>query len=115
MINSVVQMATTTISLIVFCIMGVTGDVTGVSEYEGVIVFERPWWDPGISIGGFICAPRWFVQHEYGHVKQQEEFGMFYLPIVGLPSLLHLVFGDAANHGDLWFERDANERSHRTY
>ena len=82
-------MATTTISLIGFCILGVTGTVTGVSDYNGVIVFETE--QAGMSIGGFILSPPEKLSHEYGHIVQQRELGVMYLPVIAIPSIINTL------------------------
>jgi len=87
MIPSIIQMATTTVSLITFCILGVTGTVTGVSDYNGVVVFESDM--IGVSIGGFIMGPPEKLAHEYGHTLQARELGVMYLPVIGIPSMIN--------------------------
>ena len=46
----------------------------------------------GISLGNFVYfrppAYEILVRHEYGHCRQSRLLGPFYLPVVGLPSLL---------------------------
>jgi hypothetical protein len=82
---SLIEMATTTVSLITFCILGVTGAVSGVEVYEDAIAFESPYFS--ISIGGFVVGPEFMWAHEYGHVLQNRQLGAAYLPVVGLPSI----------------------------
>jgi hypothetical protein len=106
-------MGTTTLSLIAFCVMGITGHVSGVSEYEGVLVFETKG-NFGVSIGGFIAGPRSEWAHEYAHYLQAQELGVAYLPMVALPGAvraLRLKTG-AIDYGDyfnVWWEREAQE------
>ena len=87
MIPSIIQMATTTVSLITFCILGVTGTVTGASDYNGVVVFESD--IIGVSMGGFIMGPPEKLAHEYGHTLQERELGMMYMPVVAIPSMIN--------------------------
>ena len=46
----------------------------------------------GLSLGKYIFVPvNWNVKllnHEYGHTKQSKMLGWFYLPVIGLPSLI---------------------------
>lgn len=46
----------------------------------------------GISLGNFVyCRPPIYdrmARHEYGHCCQSRILGPFYLPVIGLPSLL---------------------------
>ena len=88
MIPSIVQMATTTISLISFCILGVSGVVTGIDDHNGTLVFRTDM-QIGASIGGMMLSSEDFTQHEYGHIKQQEQLGIFYIPVIVLPSVIN--------------------------
>ena len=46
----------------------------------------------GISLGNFVYLrpPAYWtlIRHEYGHCRQSRLLGPFYLPVIGLPSLL---------------------------
>ncbi len=88
MINSLIQFATTTISLIVFCALGVTGEITVASTYRDVIAFEtRGEW--GVSVGGFIAGHEYMLDHEYEHVLQARELQSAYLIMIALPSIAY--------------------------
>ncbi len=46
----------------------------------------------GLSLGKYIFVPaNWsmkLLKHEYGHTVQSKILGWFYLPVIGLPSLI---------------------------
>lgn len=50
------------------------------------------WKYNGLSLGKYIFVPFDFdckyLHHEYGHSMQSEILGWFYLPFIGLPSLI---------------------------
>lgn len=53
----------------------------------------------GISLGRYIIVNEQLKdytgrteRHEYGHCRQSQMLGPLYLPIIGLPSLLHAAF-----------------------
>jgi hypothetical protein len=113
MIESIIQMFTTTLSLVAFCFLGVTGHVTGISEYHDALAFETDG-NFGISIGGFILGPESVWPHEYGHYIQSRELGIAYIPMVVIPGALHAFrylagFIDHREYFDVWFEREAQE------
>ena len=55
-----------------------------------------------------VLADRVYIfQHEYGHTFDSQRFGWFYLPVVGLSSLIS-VLRSCANHSDFWTERRAD-------
>ena len=62
------------------------------SVYEDAIVRRSLKMKGGISLGRYIIisqfATKKTVQHEYGHTIQSKRFGWFYLPLVGLPSII---------------------------
>ena len=66
--------------------------------YKGVKVFFNKKFPSGISLGNYIILRKepkndydytWIdIYHEYGHHRQSLYLGWFYLPVIGLPSLL---------------------------
>lgn len=62
------------------------------SVYEDAIVRRSLKMKGGISLGRYIIisqfATKKTVQHEYGHTIQSKRFGWFYLPLIGLPSII---------------------------
>lgn len=40
------------------------------------------------------------IMHEYGHSRQSEILGWLYLPVIGLPSLLHAIYYRIFKYGD---------------
>lgn len=62
-----------------------------------VNVYFKPLFRDGISLGDYIILDYWYcgkvyttqmVAHKYGHSKQSLILGWFYLPLVGLPSVI---------------------------
>jgi hypothetical protein len=55
--------------------------------------------------------------HEYGHVKQSNAFGLLYLPLVGVPSLIGSAFDGVWNHdhNNEWYEVWANKEANRYF
>ena len=87
--------------------------------------------DAGVSLGKFIFVPRnsktgevseFLLGHEFGHTIQSLILGPFYLPLVGLPSMLwnRLPYFDRKRkkHGRSYysavFERTANQLNEKT-
>ena len=71
---------------------------------------------PGI---GIVVCPRGFndmhlLRHEYGHLLQRRQLGMFAFGLIGILSLGSAAF-DPANHRYRWFEIDANRRAYRHF
>ena len=107
MINSIINFATTTVSLIVFCIMGVYGAVDAV-QYNDIVAFEGDvMW--GVSIGGFIAGNENLFKHEYGHELQRREYESAYLVMVAIPSVVSVML-NPNKHRNQWFEIDATKR-----
>lgn len=67
----------------------------------------------GLTLGEFIFTngPK-HVKHENGHVKQSRILGPFYLPFIGLNSLLHAALHDCKARGKeydhFWTEKWAD-------
>lgn len=67
----------------------------------------------GLTLGEFIFTngPK-HVKHENGHVKQSRILGPFYLPFIGLNSLLHAALHNCKAHGKeydhFWTEKWAD-------
>lgn len=61
-------------------------------ERQGGAFVTRWPFQRGLSLGYFIFLPqesdRWLLRHEYGHSLQSLALGPFYLPVIGLPSLI---------------------------
>ena len=60
-------------------------------------IYFKPLFCSGIDLGDYIILDYWYcgkacsrqaVAHEYGHSKQSLILGWFYLPLVGLPSII---------------------------
>jgi len=73
----------------------------------------------GISLGNFaffhpdMADNEFTIRHEMdGHTVDSKIFGPLYLLIIGLPSLLHLLFlKKGANYYDFFTERRANRHA----
>ena len=69
-------------------------DIKRQKDYNGKRVYETLAIKAGMSLGNYIFLTRkntTTLKHEYGHSKQSEYLGLLYLPIIGIPSLLHNV------------------------
>lgn len=113
-IQSIVIMAQSTIMLIGMCLLGVTGGIETISSYRDTLVIV-PVFEAAFAFGGMIVSsyedgeiyePGWVAMHEYGHLQQERQYGIFYIPLVVLPSLLNYI-GIYRSTG---IERDATER-----
>lgn len=79
-----------TLSLLLTCFLGVSGEAESVWFYEDAIVVEldrsendvKPSW----QFGGFIFLRHDKLEHEYGHWLQEKALGPLYLPTAGLVS-----------------------------
>ena len=82
----------------------------------------------GVSLGTFVDLWLWqafpgrdesFVlcdqlcMHEFGHTVDSQLFGWFYLPVIGLPSLLSAM--GKGNHNVFWTEIRANNHAKRYF
>ena len=80
---------------------------------NGIVFYYAEGFRGGISLGDFIIVGRYTeesVRHEYGHCIQSRILGWLYLPIVGLPSLIHAWLCKCHGHSyfDFWTERWAD-------
>lgn len=71
----------------------------------------------GISLGQYIIlGSKWSddVKHEFGHCIQSKMLGWFYLPVVGLSSIMHAWLCKCTDHDytDFWCERWADKLGH---
>ena len=100
------------------------GNVTNVRHIYGATVLrQKSNWLMGngaaVTIGNFITggddiapdAHNSLFQHEYGHYLQSQDMGLFYLPFVGIPSLVSAKYDETGQHKYKNFERDANYRA----
>ena len=72
------------------------------SDYGDSIVRRSEKMKGGISLGRYIIvkkrASRKTIMHEYGHCRQSMYLGWLYLPLIGLPSILHAALCKCKNH-----------------
>lgn len=68
----------------------------------------------GLTLGEFIFTngPQ-HVKHERGHVIQSRILGPFYLPVIGVNSLLHAAFHHCKNYVHFWTEKWAEKLGSR--
>ncbi len=60
----------------------------------------------------FVLANQ-VCQHEFGHTIDSQRFGWFYLPLIGLPSLLSAL--GKGDHNHFWTEIRANRHARRYF
>ena len=72
--------------LILSCLLTVTG-IGELKSYEEFMWLETPRY-LSFSLGGIAFARAGNVEHEYGHLKQEQLLGKMYLPLVGGGSLI---------------------------
>jgi hypothetical protein len=117
-IPSVWQMAVTTLSLLGFCVLGVSGVIDDVIIYNDALV-AIDYGGKSFAVGGIIfCGydqfsdvPRGHVlSHEYGHHLQERQLGILYLPVVIIPSVIHRVlWRHNLDHPEPYCEQWADE------
>ena len=91
MLDSVVAMVTSTITLIVVCVLGVTGLVDDMTPYMDTFVVRTDAVQGGVAVGGFILTSetnrdQGLVRHEYGHLLQNRMTGAAGLPLLTIGS-----------------------------
>lgn len=76
-------------------------------------VFCSPKQENGISLGCFVILPKRpdyeSIWHELGHCIQSLLLGWLYLPVIGLPSLIHAVFHKGGNYRHFFTEKWADK------
>lgn len=100
------------------------GKVNDVTYMDGMAALDGPTGPTGkaVTIGHYSLGPNGYKAdwrdhlfvHEYGHYMQSQVYGPGFLPIIGIPSLLSAMCTSKwskVEHGDRWFERDANRRA----
>ena len=92
MINSIVAMFTTTVALIVVCILGVAGSVDSMTPYRDAFVIRTEVSQGGAAFGGFIFTSATntdaaLMDHEYGHLLQNRAMGAAGLPLLTIGSV----------------------------
>ena len=91
-------------------------------DWKGVRLNYSPRMKGGISLGRYVILkgsaysagikPGNDEAHEYGHSRQSRILGPLYLPLIGIPSLVHAVNWTAASpksYYDYWTERWADK------
>jgi hypothetical protein len=115
MVGVLVQHIQTTVGLLLFCVLGVAGQIDTVGVDPVGITALVQWSDVTYGIAlppvAYYTPGTWAGDnvrlHELGHLMQWRDFGPFYYVVVGLPSVLYRV-----TRRDVFFavEADANRR-----
>lgn len=113
-IDSVVLMAQTTVALIFACILGVSGIVSDLDFTDDamIVLHRQPW---GMAFGGTAFGNVYNIDHELGHLAQEQEYGALYPPLVALPSVMWNLLSRAgvlpwSDYYYRWPENDADRR-----
>lgn len=69
--------------------------------------------------GKFDPTQSQLYMHEYGHYLQSQDYGVGFIPIIGIPSLISSLdkgmrdapYEHISKHNGRWYERDANKRA----
>lgn len=113
MVVSALELAKSTVSLLLFVGLGLFGHVESVEVApRGLIVEQTP--IAGVAFGDIAFHNGWFRDHEYGHLVHEDELGPLYLPLAGLSSALGNWMAlrgkwTADDYFGMWTERKANE------
>jgi hypothetical protein len=95
------------------------GNVNEVTYKYGVTAVDMGI-DGAVTIGNYSSGPEGYradwrdhlFVHEYGHYIQSQQWGQFYLPAIGIPSIQSATIqgykSTAPRHHDRWFEADAS-------
>ena len=101
---------------------------TNVEYYREATLINRndnSLWKWGFTLGSYVNGKNLEADpqvddifgHEYGHVKQSNALGLFYLPLVGVPSIMGSAFDGVWNHdhNNEWYEVWANKEANRYF
>jgi hypothetical protein len=97
-------------------------DVYGVEYFDGATILNTSWSVGGFTLGNYILGPSGFrpdfrdhlFVHEYGHYRQSQRWGLFYLPLIAIPSLESASLDndggwiDIGDHRSRWFDAQAS-------
>lgn len=105
-------------------VLNILGQVDDVSHMDGMVALSGITKKGGaFTIGHYSFGPdgyeaTWkdhlFV-HEYGHYLQSLDFGPFYIPFIGIPSLVSASGITGLDHNLHWYEVDASRRGARYF
>lgn len=98
--------------------------VTRAKQYrvDNVLVYAAPLFGSAVSLGNYIIVDEKYfdivlassfpaeslvrtIMHEYGHNVQSRRLGWFYLPCIGLPSLIGNLYSRVARKPASWYYR----------
>lgn len=86
-----------------------------IDKVGSVRVYTSESMSGGISLGNYIflsvhsSTNTDTINHELGHCKQSRLLGLFYLFIIGIPSIVHAMLHKKGNYYDFYTERWADE------
>lgn len=107
------------VGFVMWAFFKICGDAEPIVKNKYSKVYRSKYMSGGISLGCFAFVSNYsstkkeIVMHEQGHFFQSKLLGVFYLPIVGVPSLIHAWLHDPYKscYYDFWCERWANQKS----
>lgn len=95
------------------------GGIDNVTYMDGMLALSGPTGNKNsaFTLGHYSFGPKGYEAtwkdhlfvHEYGHYMQTQLMGIFYIPVVAIPSLISASLYPNS-HKDRWFEVDASRR-----
>ena len=95
------------------------GSIDNVTYMDGMLALSGPTGgdNSAFTLGHYSFGPKGYQAtwkdhlfvHEYGHYMQTQLMGIFYIPVVAIPSLISASLYPNS-HKDRWFEVDASRR-----
>ena len=95
------------------------GKIDNVTYMDGMLALSGPTGgdNSAFTLGHYSFGPKGYQAtwkdhlfvHEYGHYMQTQLMGIFYIPVVAIPSLISASLYPNS-HKDRWFEVDASRR-----
>lgn len=96
------------------------GAINNVSSMDGMLALSGPMGERNgaFTIGHYSFGPEGYCAtwkdhlfvHEYGHYIQSQRMGVFYFPVVAVPSLLSASGITGTKHDYHWYEIDASKK-----
>jgi hypothetical protein len=98
------------VSILIVAILGMAGLIDDITEYQNMPVVVVPRKNSFVLGGVAWMSPySKSIAHEYGHWLQEKKYGIAYLPVVGLSSLLgHLLCRTEADYYRIPTEAEAD-------
>lgn len=109
------QLPQNIVGLVFWLVFAIDGDKKVIGETKWSKAWVARKMSGGISFGSFVFVspnlatkPECVAHELMGHTKQSRLLGIFYLFIIGLPSILNAIFGFTKCYYDFWCEKWAN-------